>query len=115
MRRFLFLLLLISLSSHVSCYEKESRDMLEKKDFLDNNTYIIVCKGWPKESLTGKARIESAKEAALINAQFIAKDIFKSPVDPVINGTIEKYDIQDDYVRIYYIIKYQNLKKYYKK
>jgi hypothetical protein len=108
------LLLLLLVISFVSCYEKNGREVVEKKDFLDNNTYRIICRGWPKKGLTGQARIQSAKDAALINAQFIAKDIFESPVDPVKNGTVEKYDVMDNYVRIYYLITYQDLKKYYK-
>ncbi len=84
--------------------------VLISKWFRNKNTYVIVCRGWPKEGLTGKKRIESAKEAALINAQFIARDIFKKSVDVIKNGTIEKYKTYKNHVTIYYIIKKKGLK-----
>ena len=88
-----------------------SRRSLIKTWFTDNDTYIIVCKGYPKKDTTGISRIETAKEAALINAQFIAKNTFNDSVDVIKNGIIEKYDIQNEYVVIYYKVKYKGLKR----
>ncbi|MBN2039762.1 MAG: hypothetical protein JW864_06955 [Spirochaetes bacterium] len=111
MKKIILLALMLTL---FSCEEKNRNEYTVEKRFHDNDTYEIICKGLPKDSLTGKARIESAKEAALINAQFIAKDIFEEPVDVVKNGTIKKYDINADSVIIYYVITYKDLKKYFK-
>ena len=108
------IILLIFILSVLSCFEKDETKIVVEKQFRNNNTYEIICNGWPKEDLTGRARLESAKEAALINAQFTAREIFEKPVDVVRNGTIEKYDINNDYVTIYYVITYRNLKKYIK-
>lgn len=112
MKKYILCIIILSV---LSCYEKNNKtEIIVKKQFINTNTYEIVCKGWPKESLTGKARLESAKEAALINAQLAAKKIFKEPIDVIRHGTISMYDINDDYVTIHYIITYKNLKKYFK-
>ncbi|MFH0974383.1 MAG: hypothetical protein V1874_01210 [Spirochaetota bacterium] len=94
--------------------DDEKKEMVEKKWFKNDNTFVIICKGWPKESLTGQARIDSAKEAALMNAQFTTKDLFSKPVDVVKFGTIENYKIYDKYVTIQYVITYTGLRRYYK-
>jgi hypothetical protein len=86
-------------------------EILIKKWFRNNNTFVIVCKGYPKEGLTGDARVESAKEAALINAQFISRALFNESVDIFKYGTIEKYSIYSDYVVVYYVIEMNNLRK----
>ncbi len=115
MNKVLFALLMVSF---ISCFPKEGKDIkdiIENKYFKNDNTYVIECKGFPKEDITGRARVETAKEAALMNAQFCARDIFDDSVDVVKNGTIGKYDYHDDYVVIHYIIKYNGLKKLIKK
>jgi hypothetical protein len=86
-------------------------EILIKKWFRNNNTFVIVCKGYPKEGLTGDARVESAKEAALINAQFISRALFNESVDIFKYGTIEKYSIYNDYVVVYYVIEMNNLRR----
>lgn len=96
-------------------YAEEKKDMIVKKFFLNSSTFVIVCKGWPKESLSGVERTESAKEAALMNAQFSSRDLFDSTVDVIKNGDAEKYEIFDGYVTVRYVIKKSQLKKHYKK
>ena len=86
-------------------------EILIKKWFRDSNTFVIVCKGYPKEGLTGDARVESAKEAALINAQFISRALFNESVDIFKYGTIEKYKIYSNYVVVYYVIEMRNLRR----
>jgi hypothetical protein len=88
--------------------------VIEKKWFKDDNTFVIICRGWPNESLTDKAKVESAKEAALMNAQFSARDLFDKAVDVVKNGTIEKYNVYDGYVTVEYSITFKGLRKFYK-
>ncbi len=88
--------------------------VIEKKWFRDDNTFVIICRGWPNESLTDKAKVESAKEAALMNAQFSARDLFDKSIDVVKNGTVEKYNVYDDYVTVEYSITYKGLRKFYK-
>ena len=107
-------IVLLTVSWFWSSEKKENNEMVEKKWFKSDNVFLIICKGWPKESLTGKARLDSAKEAALINAQFTARDLFDKSVDVVRNGNIEEYKVFDDYVTIKYSIKYPGLRKFYK-
>ena len=94
--------------------EEVKKEIVINKYFKDNNTFVIECKGFPKEGLDGKARVESAKEAALINAQICSRDLFDKSVDVIRNGEIHKYTIEDDYVIIQYMIVKNRLKKSYK-
>lgn len=102
----------------LSCYPEtevsNNKEVVVEKSFRDDNTFVIVCNGWPKDTLTGLARAQSAREAALINAQFSSKDLFDESIDTVKNGTVEKYEVLDDYARVYYVITKTDLKKHYK-
>jgi hypothetical protein len=90
------------------------REIIVKQYFINDNQFVIICKGWPKEGLAGKPQVDSAKEAALINAQFTCRDLFEKSIDVVRNGDIEEYKVYDDYVTIKYTLKYSGLRKYYK-
>lgn len=94
--------------------ENVKKDVVVKTYFKDKNTFIIECKGFPKEGLEGKARVESAKEAALINAQLCSRDLFDESVDVIRNGEIHKYTVEDDYVIIEYAIIKKGLNKLFK-
>jgi hypothetical protein len=91
-------------------FAQEKRDVLVRKYFRNNNTYVIECKGYPREGLTGKPAVETAKEAALTNAQVLAGELFAPPVDAVKNGTAEKYTIHRDYVVVRYVVRRQGLR-----
>ncbi len=101
---------LVFLMTAITAYAGDKRDVLIKKYFRNSTTYVIECKGYPKEGLTGKPAVETAREAALTNAQFIARDLFTEPVDPVKNGIAEKYTVHGDYVVIRYALKYPGLR-----
>lgn len=94
---------------------QEKREVLVKKYFRNSDTFVIECRGYPKEGLTGKAAVESAREAALTNAQFIAGEIFKGPVNAVKDGTAEKYSVRKDHVIIRYVVRHRGLKGFSKK
>lgn len=85
--------------------------ILIKNYFIDDTSYVIVCKGYPREGLEGVQAMETAKEAALINAQMIARDIFTDSVDVVRQGTADRYDTGDGYAVVTYIIKGPDLKR----
>jgi hypothetical protein len=110
------LLLLLSASMILfACGKKSTIDdkpkILINKYFQDDDTYIIICKGFPKEGLTDDIqKTETAKEAALINAQMIAKETFKDSVDIVKIGIVESYELQDGSAMIKYVLKYSGLK-----
>ncbi|MCX7677728.1 MAG: hypothetical protein N2316_00775 [Spirochaetes bacterium] len=82
-----------------------------RQGFQGNNKYFIVCKGFPKAGTSGISKRETAKEAALLNAQMIAKEIFNETVDPVRNGLVKKFDVFDEYAIVYYVIEKKNLRK----
>lgn len=90
--------------------ETGTPDIIISKGFRGSNTYLIVCKGFPKEGTDGLQRRETAKEAALMNAQFIARDIFNATVDPVRNGLAKKFTVNDEYAVVHYEIRKKNLK-----
>ncbi len=94
---------------------QEKREVLVKKYFNNNNTFIIICKGYPKEGLSGTQAMETAKEAALLNAQIIARETFKDSVDVVKGGAVLKYVERDDYVIIHYALTLINLRSKLKK
>jgi hypothetical protein len=104
-----FISIIIILSAVLSSFAQE--EILIRKYFRNRNTYVIVCKGFPNESLTGKPRIESAKEAALINAQIIARALFDDSVDVFRYGLVEKYRVYRDYAIVYYVIRLNNLRQ----
>lgn len=87
------------------------QNIVLRKGFQGSNKYLIVCKGFPKEGTEGLQRRETAKEAALFNAQMIARDIFNDTVDPIRNGIAKKFVVYDDYAVVYYEIEKYNLKK----
>jgi hypothetical protein len=109
MKKLMLCLFIVFLINPLSSEEK--RDVLVKKYFRDDNTFIIICKGYPKEGLEGKMAVSTAKEAALLNAQIIAKETFKDSVNIFKKGNVENYDVQLDYVIITYVIKQNGLKK----
>ncbi len=96
------------------CGPRKANDkgsILIKSTFIDDTSYMIVCKGFPREGLEGVQAMETAKEAALLNAQMIAKDVFADSVDVVRQGTIGRYDTGDGYAVITYIIRGPDLKQ----
>lgn len=96
------------------CGPRKANDkgsILIKGTFIDDTSYMIVCKGFPREGLEGVQAMETAKEAALLNAQMIAKDVFADSVDVVRQGTIDRYDTGDGYAVVTYVIKGPDLKQ----
>ncbi len=91
--------------------DASKRNIVIRKGFRGSNTYLIVCKGFPKEGAEGLQRRETAREAALLNAQMIARDIFNDTVDPVRCGLAKKFVVYDEYVVVYYELTKKNLKK----
>ncbi len=109
MKNILFLFIILPLIL-ISCDDSDNNILISKK-FVDDNTYEIVCKGYPKGSLTGIAKVESSKRAALLNAYHFTRNAFGDKVKPDKEGTAEEYNINDNYAVITYVIKKKNLKK----
>ncbi len=54
----------------------------------------------------------TAREAALLNAQVLAREVFTSGVDVVKAGSPERYIDGKGYAMIYYILRHPGLRRY---
>lgn len=88
-----------------------AQQVLISKGFIDDNTYRIVCRGYPEQGLTGVAKTESSRQAARLNAYVFLRSEFVEAVDPGRFGTVEKYDYTNNYAIIYYVLRKKGLKK----
>ncbi len=86
-------------------------DVLIRKGFVDDNSYRIVCRGYPQQGLEGTQKAESAKRGALLNAYYFVKIVFDDSVAPDRDGRAEKFEILEDYAVVYYLIAKKGLKK----
>ena len=113
------ILLLIVVLSLLKCSNKSARlgdaplkeeDVLISQKFLDDNTYLIVCRGFPKQELEGMAGDLSAEKSAQLNAMYFTQKVFNDDLDPVKYGTVKKFVKYDDHVVIHYLIRKNGLK-----
>jgi len=88
----------------------QSLPALISEEYISDDTYEIVCRGFPKQGLEGVQREESAKRAALLNAYYFVQARFDATVKPDADGTVVRYDVQDEFVVIYYRVTKKNLK-----
>ena len=95
-----------------SAVETVKKDIVLKKWFVDDHVFMIACKGYPKVGTSGMSRLNTAKAAALLNAQYMLKEVFDDSIDTVKGGFIEKYEIGDDYVIVYYRLEKRNLRRH---
>ncbi len=85
---------------------------LIKKYFKDNDTYVIICKGYPKPGTEAGEAVGTAREAALLNAQVLAAEVFGPGIDPVKAGSPERYIDGRGYAMIYYVVRYPGLRRF---
>ncbi len=88
----------------------QSPPSLISEDFISDDTYEIVCRGFPKQGLSGVQKEESAKRAALLNAYYFVQARFDNTVKPDTDGSVVRYEVQDDFVVVYYRLTKKNLK-----
>ena len=88
-----------------------SQQVLVTKGFIDDNTYRIVCRGFPEKGLTGVAKTESSRQAARLNAYVFIQSEFVDAVAPGRYGTVEKYDFTDEYAVIHFVLRKKGLRK----
>lgn len=120
MKKILSILIVFVTGAILSCsssdeIEVQSLPSLVSEKFISDNTYEVVCRGFPKQGLEGYQKHESAKRAALLNAYYFARARFDDSVQPDRDGTVVKYDVMDEFVIIQYRIQKSNLKRYVKK
>ncbi len=88
---------------------RQLKDIIINARFIDNHTFLIVCKGYPMQGLRGNIRLISAQDAALFSAELLAKKIFNSRVHPGRDGTITTVSKYQDHVVIHFLITKPNL------
>ncbi len=93
---------------------EEKKGMIISRSFVDDTTYEVVVRGYPKKDTTGVARMESAKRAALLNAYHIIRQDFTRSIAPDRNGKVMEYVMQDDSAVVRYRLKYPGLRQYYR-
>ena len=111
------ILIIIIVFSLAACSSKPTigsspRESLVKKYFQDDNTYIIIARGYPKPGLPEIQAINTAQEAALTNAQVIARQSFDDSVDVIKAGRVKQYENRGNHVVITYVITWKNLKNH---
>lgn len=87
------------------------KEALISQGFVDDNTYRVVCRGYPIEGLKGIQQAESSKRAALLNAYFIIQGVFNESVAPDKDGKAEKIEYMSDHAVLHYVVKKRGLKK----
>ena len=112
---FLSLLSVILIGSILSCSSGDGMNVqsipsLISEEFTSDDTYEVVCRGFPKQGLTGVQKEESAKRAALLNAYYFIQSRFDNTVKPDTDGTVIRYDVQDKFVIVYFRVTKSNLK-----
>jgi hypothetical protein len=112
-RKILFVIMLVAA---VSCQSNlQKRGVLVRNGVLSENKYIIVCKGYPGNKKVNKIQRNGlAQEAALINAQILARKFLTDDIDVIRYGSIESVESFGDYVVIEYVVEFKNIKKYLK-
>ncbi|MFW5770979.1 MAG: hypothetical protein ACOCX9_06050 [Spirochaetota bacterium] len=109
------ILILIFVFSLAACSNKPTigsspRESLVKKYFQDDNTYIIIARGYPKPGLPEMQAINTAQEAALTNAQVIARQSFDDSVDVIKAGRVKEYENRGNHVVVTYVVILKDLR-----
>ena len=110
----LAVLTLFITGSMVSAQEKKV--VLVSEKFTSKNSYLIVARGYPHPGLSdGKAAQNTAKEAAIFNAQLLGRERFIDSFDVIRNGKVSKIVVREGYVDVWYTLSWPNIKNYMKK
>ena len=100
----------------VGCDEKSAENGIKKEPlisqgFVDDDTYKVVCRGYPLEGSTGIQKTESSKRAALLGAYYYIQNAFNESVAPDRDGKAEKFEFMSDHVVVHYVVQKKGLKK----
>jgi len=87
------------------------REALISKGFVDEDTWKVVCRGYPLEGTGGIQQGESSKRAALLGAYYYIQETFGDSVAPDRDGRIEKFVMMRDHAVLHYIVHKKGLKK----
>jgi hypothetical protein len=110
---FMFIVLMITLAGcdNVTVKSAGLQEVLISQGFVDDNTYRIVCRGYPLEGLKGLQQAESSKRAALLHAYYVIKQVFNESVAPDRDGRTEKIEYMSDHAVLNYVVHKKGLKK----
>lgn len=86
------------------------QEVLLSRGFVDDNTYRVVCRGYPPEGLSGIQQAESSKRAALLSAYYFIGQVFNENVAPDRDGRIEKIEYMSDHAVLHYVVSRKNLR-----
>lgn len=111
----LFVIVAILLLS-IGCDEKSAENGIKKEPlvsqgFVDDDTYKVVCRGYPLEGSTGIQKTESSKRAALLGAYYYIQKVFNESVAPDRDGKAEKFEFMSDHVVVHYVVQKKGLRK----
>ncbi len=107
----LFLLIVLNGCDEQSVKGPGSKEVLVSQGFVDDNSYRIICRGFPLEGLEGLQRAESSKRAALLSAYYFIGQVFNESVAPDRDGKTEKIEYAADHAVLHYMIRKKGLKK----
>ena len=79
------------------------------------DTFTIIARGYPKDGTSDPAAVKGTEhEAAILNAQLLAKDYFIDGFDIVVNGDAESFTDGDGYADVTYVITARDISRYLK-
>jgi hypothetical protein len=107
------IMMALSASFVLAQTDDSKRKVLIEEKILSTKEYRITARGYAKPGLTDSVQIrESAQEAAVLNAQVLARQKFKENIDVIRNGTARSFNAGNDYCDVQYIITYPGIKYY---
>jgi hypothetical protein len=106
-----FVMVLAGCDQHGVTSQGPREAALISKGFIDDNTWKVVCRGFPLEGLKGIQKSESSKRAALLGAYYYIKETFNESVAPDRDGKTERIEINSDHAVLYYVVHKKGLKK----
>ncbi len=106
-----FMAVVIIIVMAIGANSTDWSQIITNKGFRDQNTYFIVSKGYPKEGLDSELQKRgTARDAAILFAQFYAKEVFDDSVDVIRNGSVENTEYIEDYTVVTYVIEQPGLR-----
>jgi hypothetical protein len=97
-------------------FAADTKVVLVAEKFTSKNTYLIIARGYPRPGITdNKSADNSAKEAAILNAQLLGKERFIDSFDVIRNGRVDKVLVRNGSVDVWYTFSWPDIKHYMRK
>ena len=109
----IMLCLIVVLFGSAMIYAQDNKEVFVNEKILSDNEYIITARGYSNPVLTDQIKKkESAKDAAILNAQILAAERFVAEFDVITNGSSEVTASGIDWVEIRYTIDFPRISQY---